>query len=212
MQQAKGYSECKRFDAKYIFSTNGHRYAKFNGFTVEQTGPFPFQDFPDHQQLTDCYHRQTGIKLDDPSASLLFQPDSPAYPESRYYQDAAIRAAFENLIRSEANGVSARVLLPLATGSGKTIIAANLLWRLHEAERLPKPALFLCDRDELREQALCQPDTDVTVSAIWNVTLIGGGRRAGAEPMRSAAPDRRPRQGARNRFRFSSGGLGPPGS
>ena len=45
------------------------------------------------------------------------------------------------------------MLLSLATGSGKTIIAANLLWRLHEAERLPKPALFLCDRDELREQA-----------------------------------------------------------
>ena len=42
----------------------------------------------------------------------------------------------------------------MATGSGKTVIAANLLWRLHEAGRLVKPALFLCDRDELREQAL----------------------------------------------------------
>src|SRR5215831_5465539 len=41
MQQAKGYAECERFDAKYIFSTNGHRYAKFNKFTLEQTGPFP---------------------------------------------------------------------------------------------------------------------------------------------------------------------------
>jgi type I restriction enzyme, R subunit len=78
MQQAKGYSECERFDAKYIFSTNGHRYAKFNKFTGEQTGPFPFANFPDHPCLTDCYHRHTGIKLDDPSALLLFQPDSPA--------------------------------------------------------------------------------------------------------------------------------------
>jgi type I restriction enzyme R subunit len=153
MQQAKGYSECERFDAKYIFSTNGHRYSKFNKFTGEQTGPFPFAAFPDHKTLTDCYHRHTGIKLDDPSALLLFQPDSPAYPESRYYQDAAIRAAFEKIIQSEARGEPPRVLLPLATGAGKTIIAANLLWRLHEAERLPKPALFLCDRDELREQA-----------------------------------------------------------
>src|SRR5262249_883793 len=33
MQQAKGYAECSRFDAKYIFSTNGHRYAQFNKFT-----------------------------------------------------------------------------------------------------------------------------------------------------------------------------------
>ena len=45
------------------------------------------------------------------------------------------------------------MLLSLATGAGKTIIAANLLWRLHEAGRLPKPALFICDRDELRGQA-----------------------------------------------------------
>jgi len=153
MQQAKGYADCERFDAKYVFSTNGDLYAKFNKFTGEQTGPFPLADFPDHQRLTDCYHRHTGIKLDDPAAAMLFQPDSPAYPDSRYYQDAAIRAAFEKIIRSEANGEPPRLLLSLATGAGKTIIAANLLWRLHEAERLPKPALFLCDRDELREQA-----------------------------------------------------------
>lgn len=153
MQQAKGYSECERFDAKYIFSTNGHRYAKFNKFDGEQTGPFPFGDFPHHKNLTECYARDTGIKIDDPSASMLFEPDSPAYPEARYYQDAAIRAAFEKIIRCEQAGKPARVLLSLATGAGKTIIAANLLWRLHEAEHLPKPALFLCDRDELREQA-----------------------------------------------------------
>jgi len=45
------------------------------------------------------------------------------------------------------------VLLTLATGAGKTIIATNLLWRLSQAQQLPKPALFLCDRDELRTQA-----------------------------------------------------------
>ena len=153
MQQAKGYADCDRFDAKYIFSTNGHRYAKFNKFTGEQTGPLPFADFPDHKRLTDCYHRHTGINLDAPAAAILFKPDSPAYPDQRYFQDAAIRAAFEKIIRSEQAGEPPRVLLALATGSGKTVIAANLLWRLHEAERLPKPALFLCDRDELREQA-----------------------------------------------------------
>jgi type I restriction enzyme, R subunit len=153
MQQAKGYADCQRFDAKYIFSTNGHRYAAFSRFTSEQTGPFPFSDFPDHKGLTESYHRHTGIKLDAAASSLLFQPDSPAYPDTRYYQDAAIRAAFEKILQCDAKGEPARILLSLATGSGKTIIAANLLWRLHEAERLPKPALFLCDRDELRGQA-----------------------------------------------------------
>ena len=153
MQQAKGYSECERFEAKYIFATNGHLYGKFNKFTGEQTGPFPLADFPDHKTLTDCYHRHTGINLDAPSSSMLFQPDSPAFPEFRYYQDAAIRASFEKILKCEADDDLSRVLLSLATGSGKTIIAANLLWRLHEAGRLPKPVLFLCDRDELREQA-----------------------------------------------------------
>lgn len=153
MQQAKGYSECERFDAKYIFSTNGHLYAKFNKFTGEQTGPFPFGDFPDHARLTECYRRHTGIDLASPNAGVLFQADSPAFSQTRYYQDAAIRAAFEKILLCAEQRIPARVLLSLATGSGKTVIAGNLLWRLHEAGQLAKPALFLCDRDELRGQA-----------------------------------------------------------
>jgi type I restriction enzyme R subunit len=89
MQQAKGYSDCERFDAKYIFSTNGHRYAKFNKFTGEQTGPFPLAAFPDHRTLTECYHRHTGIKLDEPAAALLFQPDSTLQPPCRRRNRAA---------------------------------------------------------------------------------------------------------------------------
>jgi type I restriction enzyme R subunit len=84
---------------------------------------------------------------------MLFQADSPAWSQSRYYQDAAIRAAFSKLLRDGQTGKPLRVLLTLATGAGKTIIATNLLWRLAQAGQLPKPALFLCDRDELREQA-----------------------------------------------------------
>ena len=152
MQQAKGYSECQRFDAKYIFATNGHRYGKFDKFTLEQSGPFPFPDFPEHSKLAADYYRDTGIQIDTPAAAILFQADSPAY-KCHYYQDAAIRAAFEKVLQCEARGEPPRVLLSLATGSGKTVIAANLLWRLHEAGRLDKPALFLCDRDELRGQA-----------------------------------------------------------
>ncbi len=85
---------------------------------------------------------------------MMFMADSPAFSaKPRYYQDAAIRAAFEKILCCRQAGEPARVLLALATGSGKTIIAANLLWRLHEAGQLSKPVLFLCDRDELREQA-----------------------------------------------------------
>ncbi len=153
MQQAKGYSDCRRHDVKYVFATNGRRYGEFDKLTGIQAGPFPFPDFPSHPDLTARYAKDTGIDVNSPEAAMLFMADSPAYPQSRYYQDAAIRAAFEKIIRCRQTGEPAHVLLAMATGSGKTIIAANLLWRLHEAQCLPKPALFLCDRDELREQA-----------------------------------------------------------
>ncbi|VFN04670.1 MAG: type I restriction enzyme, R subunit, partial [Candidatus Kentron sp. G] len=153
MQQAKGYADCKRFEVKYVFSSNGHRYGEFDSFTHLQGGPFPFTDFPPHPDLTARYARDTGIDLTQPEAKMLFQADSPVWPQTRYYQDAAIRAAFEKIIGCRRDNDPARVLLSLATGSGKTIIATNLLWRLGQAGQLQKPALFLCDRDELREQA-----------------------------------------------------------
>lgn len=153
MQQAKNYTNCERFEVKYVFSTNGHRYGEYDLFTRLQAGPFPFPDFPAHADLTSRYARDSGIDLAAPEADVLFQADSPAWSDARYYQDAAIRAAFEKIITEHNGGRPARVLLTLATGSGKTIIATNLLWRMSKAGRLPKPALFLCDRDELREQA-----------------------------------------------------------
>jgi type I restriction enzyme R subunit len=153
MQQAKGYADCQRFEVKYVFATNGHLYGEFDFFSNLQGGPFPFVDFPPHPDLTARYAKDTGIDITRPEAAMLFQADSPAWSLTRYYQDAAIRAAFEKIIRCRQESEPARVLLTLATGSGKTIIATNLLWRLGQAGQLPKPALFLCDRDELREQA-----------------------------------------------------------
>lgn len=153
MQQGKNYADCDRFEVKYVFSTNGHRYGEFDCFTSLLTGPFPFADFPPHADLTARYARDTGIDLEQPGAAMLFQADSPTWAQSRYYQDAAIRAAFEKIILDRQSGTPPRVLLTLATGAGKTIIATNLLWRLSQVGQLPKPALFLCDRDELREQA-----------------------------------------------------------
>jgi hypothetical protein len=153
MQQAKGYSDCKRFDVKYIFATNGHLYGEYDLTTKLQGGTWPFADFPPHIDLTARYAKDTGIDVTTPEAAILFQRDSPAWSKTRYYQDAAIRAAFEKIIQCHQRGEAPRVLLSMATGAGKTIIATNLLWRLSQAGQLPKPGLFLCDRDELREQA-----------------------------------------------------------
>lgn len=153
MQQAKKYSECERFEVKYVFASNGHLYGEYDHFTKMQAGTFPLKDFITHDDLTARYAKDTGIDLDTPEAQMLFMPDSPPWNRYRYYQDAAIRAAFEKILLQIQKGEDPRVLLSLATGAGKTIIATNLLWRLNEAGQLPKPALFLCDRDELRTQA-----------------------------------------------------------
>lgn len=153
MQQAKGYADCQRFDVKYVFATNGHRYGEFDCITSLQNGPYPFSDFPTHPVLIARYAKDTGTDMSRPEAAMLFQADSPAWSVTRYYQDAAIRAAFEKILKDQQEGRVPRVLLTLATGAGKTIIATNLLWRMSQAGQLPKPALFLCDRDELREQA-----------------------------------------------------------
>lgn len=153
MQQAKGYSECSRFSVQYVFASNGHLYGEYDKTSGLQTGPHSLKDhFPSHNDLTNRYAKDTGIDLAKPESALMFMADSTAYPKARYYQDAAIRACFEKILHCEQQRQPSRVLLALATGAGKTVIAANLLWRLHQAQRLPKPALFLCDRDELREQ------------------------------------------------------------
>lgn len=153
MEQAKGYADCTRFDVQYVFASNGHLYGDYDKPSGIQTGPHPLEDFPPHLDLCARYAKNKGIDLSSPEAALLFQADSPVWSAMRYYQDAAIRIAFEKIILERQAGSAPRVLLTLATGAGKTVIATNLLWRMMQASLLPKPALFLCDRDELREQA-----------------------------------------------------------
>ena len=153
MEQAKSYADCQRHEVKYAFSTNGRLYAEYSLIERMQDGPFKFKEcFPEHSDLLDRYKRETGIDLHSSEARMLFQQDHTAWT-NRYYQDAAIRAAFGKIILQRKKGETCKLLLSLATGSGKTIIATNLLWRLSEAGELGKPALYLCDRDELRQQA-----------------------------------------------------------
>jgi len=137
MEQAKGYADCARFDVQYVFASNGHLYGDFDKPSGIQTGPHPLEDFPPHPDLCTRYAKDKGIDLNSPEAALLFQADSPAWSVTRYYQDAAIRAAFEKIILARQAGHAPRVLLTLATGAGKTIIATNLLWRMAQAGLLP---------------------------------------------------------------------------
>jgi type I restriction enzyme R subunit len=153
LDQAKGYAECKRLNVKFIFSSNGHQFVEFDCFTGLTSVPKPVIEFPAPAELRARYEQGMGFKLESPAARPLLQPYPGGEGTRRYYQDAAIRAVMEKVATCELAGQPKRALLSLATGSGKTFIAVNLLKRISDAGQLTR-ALFVCDRDELRKQAL----------------------------------------------------------
>ncbi len=153
LDQAKGYAKAKRLNVPFVYSTNGHQFVEFDGASGLTTLPRPMGDFPSPADLRARYEAAMGFSLDAPAAAPLLRPYKGGEGARRYYQDAAIRAVFERLARDQAANRRPRALLSLATGAGKTFIAANLLRRIADAGHL-KRALFLCDRDELRRQAL----------------------------------------------------------
>ena len=153
LDQAKGYATCKRLNVPFVFASNGHQFVEFDRVTGHTTAPRPLSDFPAPDDLRARYEEQLGFSLATPQAKPLLQPYTGGEGTRRYYQDAAIRAVFEKFAQCALAGKPQRALLSLATGSGKTFIAVNLLKRAADAGEL-KRALFVCDRDELRSQAL----------------------------------------------------------
>ncbi|MFA4985096.1 MAG: DEAD/DEAH box helicase family protein [Candidatus Brocadiia bacterium] len=153
LDQAKGYSECKRLNVKFIFSSNGHQFVEFDSFTGLTCAPRLIAEFPTPEELRARFEKAMGFSLDSPVARPLLQPYFGGEGTRRYYQDAAIRAVIEKIAKCQTTGNPKRALLSLATGAGKTFIAVNLLKRISDAGQLTR-ALFVCDRDELRAQAL----------------------------------------------------------
>ncbi len=153
LEQAKSYARCERLNVPFAFASNGHLYVEFDAFTGLTTDPRPMVEFPSPDDLQTRYETGNGFRLVEEVAKPLVTPYAGGEAFRRYYQDAAIRAVFEKIARCEHTGDPRRALLSLATGSGKTIIAALLLRRFADAGQLGR-ALFVCDRDELRTQAL----------------------------------------------------------
>ena len=150
LEQAKGYG--RLLNVPFVFSSNGHRFVEYDSFTGMTSEPRQIASFPKPEDLRRRYEAGKGFELEDVIAKPLLTPYEGGDGFRRYYQDAAIRAALEKIARCQKKNEPARVLLSLATGTGKTFIAVNLLKRIADAGRL-RCALFLCDRDELRSQA-----------------------------------------------------------
>ncbi|MGB7592514.1 MAG: DEAD/DEAH box helicase family protein, partial [Terriglobia bacterium] len=153
LEQAKLYASCKRLNVPFVFSTNGHLFVEFDRNTGITSKARPLSDFPCPADLRARYEDTVGFSLADPAAAPLLARYPGGEATRRYYQDAAIRAVLEKVARCEKTGQPERALLSLATGSGKTFIAVQILRKIADAGKLRR-ALFVCDRDELRTQAL----------------------------------------------------------
>jgi type I restriction enzyme, R subunit len=151
IQQARNYQ--KRFNVPFVFSTNGFLFTAFSEADRQIKDGIDLHTFPTPDELKARYEEIKGFKLDSDQAKPLLMPYKGGEAARYYFQDAAIRAALEKI----ASGTEDhnRVLLSLATGTGKTVIATQLLYKLAQAGQLRR-ALFVCDRDELRTQAMAK--------------------------------------------------------
>jgi type I restriction enzyme R subunit len=146
LEQAKKYARLNH--VHFVYSSNGHLFVEYDNFTGKTSEPRPMEQFPTPSELRQRYEKGTEISLNSEAAKPLLVPYPGGEASRRYYQDAAIRALLEKIAQGKK-----RLLLFLATGSGKTFIAVHLLKKIADAGQLYR-ALFVCDRDELRSQAL----------------------------------------------------------
>jgi len=149
LQQALGYAEI--LDVPSAFSSNGDAFASHNkvpasGEDIESQ--FALQTFPGPDVLWSRYKAHRGIK--DQEEQLVLQPfhEDASGKEPRYYQADAINHTVEAVAAGQK-----RVLLVMATGTGKTYTTFQIIWRLWKAGKV-KRALFLADRNILIDQAL----------------------------------------------------------
>ncbi len=149
IQQALGYAEI--LEVPSAFSSNGDAFASHNktpalGEDIETE--FPLSLFPPPEELWRRYKTFRGIK--DEAEKLVVQPyhEDLTGKEPRYYQIDAINRTIEAV----ANG-QRRVLLVMATGTGKTYTTFQIIWRLWKGG-VVKRVLFLADRNILVDQTL----------------------------------------------------------
>ena len=149
IQQALGYAEILQVPS--AFSSNGDAFASHNkapsaGEDIETQ--FPLEAFPAPADLWKRYKQSRGIE--DSAEALVVQPyhDDPSGKEARYYQVEAINRTIEAVASGKR-----RVLLVMATGTGKTYTTFQIIWRLWKAG-VVKRVLFLADRNILIDQTL----------------------------------------------------------
>lgn len=148
IQQALDYAQI--LDIPCVFSSNGDGFL-FHDRTATDTNietELTLDEFPSPQQLWEKYKKYKGISTPETEriASQDYYFDGSGR-KPRYYQQIAINRTIEAI----ANGQN-RILLVMATGTGKTYAAFQIAYRLWKAG-VRKRILFLADRNVLIDQA-----------------------------------------------------------
>ncbi len=145
LQQAIDYA--KALDLYYVYSSNGDGFIEQNLITGE-VRELRLDDFPSPEELYKRYIKDKNIS--DVEEKVLLEPYYyvPNYKKPRYYQRIAINRTVDAVVRGQE-----RVLLVCATGTGKTFMAFQIIYRLWKAG-IKKKILFLADRNVLVDQTM----------------------------------------------------------
>lgn len=145
LQQAKEYAEI--LGLKFAYATNGEGIIEFDYLTGKES---ELRAFPSPQELWSRYCEAHNI-VDEPMKKRLLTPyyHTPG-KVPRYYQEIAINRTIQSMLQGKR-----RVLLTMATGTGKTFVAFQICWKLWESgwnsrgeHRRPR-ILYLADRNIL---------------------------------------------------------------
>ncbi|MCS0590419.1 EcoAI/FtnUII family type I restriction enzme subunit R [Massilia norwichensis] len=151
MQQALVYAEM--LDAPFAISSNGNGFLVHDrtGITQPVEREIQLSEFPSLDYLWPLYQQWKGLAAPE-AVKLIEQPfyTDGSGREPRYYQRVAINRAVEAIAKGQQ-----RVLLVMATGTGKTYTAFQIIWRMWKA-KAKKRVLFLADRNILVDQTMQQ--------------------------------------------------------
>ncbi|RBP33484.1 type I restriction enzyme R subunit [Marinobacter pelagius] len=146
MQQALAYSDA--LDAPFVFSSNGDGFLFHDrtGLFGKTESTLSLDEFPTPETLWELYCQYKGIHQN--ARQTVEQPyyDDGSGRTPRYYQTVAINRTVEAVARGQN-----RILLVMATGTGKTFTAFQIIWRLWKSKQ-KKRILFLADRNILVDQ------------------------------------------------------------
>ena len=147
LQQAMEYA--KMLDVPFAYSSNGDGFAEHE-FLTGQGREFGLDEFPTEQELAARYRRESG--LTPQQETILEQPyytSQNTYPP-RYYQRIAINRTVDAIARGQQ-----RILLVMATGTGKTYTAFQIVYRMLQSG-MKRKILYLADRNILVDQSIQQ--------------------------------------------------------